>query len=512
VTIRFAGVGDRRVRLGYVVETPVWKTSYRLVLSPRPDDGATTKPADGQLQGWAIVENQTDNDWTDVQLKLVSGRPISFVEDLYQPLYVPRPVVEPDLFASLRPQQYAGGQNYVSDLAPTTRPADAPPPGSAENGVTVDQLQRRMAARRDAAQAQQGQNQSLFSGGTAGGGGGGGENGPPMDPMASVRSLASAAGAGELFEYTVGSVSLPRQRSGMIPIVTDPVEVERVSIYNQTVLPRNPLNGARVKNTTNKLLLAGPVTVLDGATYSGDAQIDDVPAGQERLVSFGVDLELLVDVVDHPEDDRIVTGRIAKGVLYVAHRTRQGKRYVAENKSGRDRTLIVEHARGGDGWKLVDSPKPLELTDAVYRFRTTVPAGRSVTVDVTEEQTADQEVQLLGDQSPPDLDVYRRSGEIPGPVQEALAKAIAMKQALVDTQRRITEDKQALTDITAEQVRIRDNLKSVQPNGPYYARLMGKLNDQETAIEKTQGDADALQKQLDAQRKELEAYVAGLNV
>jgi hypothetical protein len=298
----------------------------------------------------------------------------------------------------------------------------------------------------------------------------------------------------------------------MIPIVTDPVEVERVSIYNQTVLPRNPLNGARVKNTTNKLLLAGPVTVLDGATYSGDAQIDDVPAGQERLVSFGVDLELLVDVVDHPEDDRIVTGRIAKGVLYVAHRTRQGKRYVAENKSGRDRTLIVEHARGGDGWKLVDSPKPLELTDAVYRFRTTVPAGRSVTVDVTEEQTADQEVQLLGDQSPPDLDVYRRSGEIPGPVQEALAKAIAMKQALVDTQRRITEDKQALTDITAEQVRIRDNLKSVQPNGPYYARLMGKLNDQETAIEKTQGDADALQKQLDAQRKELEAYVAGLNV
>ena len=69
----------------------------------------TTRPADGQLQGWAIVENQTDNDWTDVQMKLVSGRPISFVEDLYQPLYVPRPTVEPELFASLRPQTYGGG-------------------------------------------------------------------------------------------------------------------------------------------------------------------------------------------------------------------------------------------------------------------------------------------------------------------------------------------------------------------------------------------------------------------
>src|SRR5262245_57519811 len=37
---------------------------------------------------------------------LVSGRPISFQMDLYQPLYVPRPMVEPELFASLRPPTY----------------------------------------------------------------------------------------------------------------------------------------------------------------------------------------------------------------------------------------------------------------------------------------------------------------------------------------------------------------------------------------------------------------------
>src|SRR5256885_10775389 len=67
------------------------------------------KDAKHQLQGWAIVENQTDNDWTDVQLSLVSGRPISFVQDLYQPLYVPRPVVVPELFASLMPQTYDTG-------------------------------------------------------------------------------------------------------------------------------------------------------------------------------------------------------------------------------------------------------------------------------------------------------------------------------------------------------------------------------------------------------------------
>ena len=148
VTIRFSGQGDRRVRIGYVVETPVWKTSYRLILSDRARRTRTgaieqgerqgrhgrhegrrrqcrrarrgrkrtvragaTAAAGGSLQGWAIVENQTDNDWNDVQLSLVSGRPISFIQDLYQPLYVPRPVVQPELYASLRPQTYDAGMD-----------------------------------------------------------------------------------------------------------------------------------------------------------------------------------------------------------------------------------------------------------------------------------------------------------------------------------------------------------------------------------------------------------------
>ncbi len=97
VTLRFTGQGQRPVRVGYIQNTPIWKTSYRLVLS---DEG---KP---KLQGWAIVENTTEEDWHDVQLTLVSGRPVSFIMNLYDPLYVQRPLVQPDLFAGLRPQVY----------------------------------------------------------------------------------------------------------------------------------------------------------------------------------------------------------------------------------------------------------------------------------------------------------------------------------------------------------------------------------------------------------------------
>ena len=45
------------------------------------------------------------------------------------------------------------------------------------------------------------------------------------------------------------------------------LEVEKLSIYNVNVLAKNPLLGARVKNTTGKHLLQGPVTVLDAGAY-----------------------------------------------------------------------------------------------------------------------------------------------------------------------------------------------------------------------------------------------------
>ena len=62
-----------------------------------------------------MVENPTDEDWAGVKMALISGRPISFKMDLYNPLYVDRPVVEPELFASLRPATYRGGWGRFGD-------------------------------------------------------------------------------------------------------------------------------------------------------------------------------------------------------------------------------------------------------------------------------------------------------------------------------------------------------------------------------------------------------------
>jgi hypothetical protein len=477
VTINFRGKGDRRVRLGYVVETPIWKTSYRLLLG---DD----KP---QLQGWAIVENQTDNDWNNVQLSLVSGRPISFTENLYDPLYITRPVVEPELYASLRPQTYA--------------------PGIAEKRMAMAFAQQQQQAQ-EMSMAQN--HQMAFADKSADAI----INAPaaaPMNAAASIASVASAAQIGELFEYTIGNVSLPRQKSAMLPIITDPVDVEKLSIYNQSVMATHPLNGARVKNTTGKHLLQGPITVIDGGTYAGDAQIDNVPPGQDRLLSYGIDLQMLVDATKNTSDDAVQSGRIEKGVLYITHKYVSEQDYVADNKSDKDKTLIIEHPRRQD-WSLVDTDKPIETTDALYRFKGVVPAGKSTNLAVKEQMVQDETLEILsGDTS--QVDVYSRTGEIPKAVRDALAKAVQLKNAVADTQRQIADHDQALTDITTEQSRIRDDMKATDDKqSPYYARLLKKLDDQETTIEKLQAEKKTLTQSQNDQQKALEDYLANLNV
>jgi hypothetical protein len=506
VTIRFEGEGNRRVKIGYVVETPVWKTSYRLILSADADRAPAAQrqrgdeaqpPANAvssRIQGWAIVENQTDNDWNNVELSLVSGRPISFIQDLYQPLYVPRPIVQPELYASLGPQTYAQGIDKVpAEAAKFRRDMDQDRKASAPAALMP--MNGAMAGNARGEDGDHAEKQ---------------EAARSLDPSASVASVASAAKVGELFQYTVGDVSLPRQTSSMIPIVADDISAEKLSIYNQAVLPRNPLNGAKVKNTTGKHLLAGPVTVFDGGGYAGDAQIDNLPPGQERLISYGIDQQVLVDATRNTSDESILTGKVVKGVLTVSRRHLFTQEYLAENKGPVDKVLVIEHPRRGGGWALLD-PNPEQTTDALYRFIGHVGAGKATKLIVREQAVDAEEIAILSagvDQ----IEAYIRTGPIPKQVKDALAQAVQLKTQVADTQRQLQERQQQVQRITQEQERIRQNMKTVAPSTDYYNRLLKKLDEQETSMERLQNDSRELEEKLGQQRKSLDKYLADLNV
>lgn len=485
VVISFVGEGQRAVRVGYVVEAPVWKTSYRLLLSDDP----ATKP---KLQGWAIVENQTDNDWNEVTLTLVSGRPVSFVQDLYQPLYVPRPVVEPERYASLRPQTYGSALAAKESVGTfgnkeerRSRSAMAPAPSMEHGRPMAGEMALADEAGMDAAQ-------------------------PQMDASRGVTSVATAEKLGAFFHYTVPKVSLARQRSAMLPVVTDDIACERVSIYNLGVLAKHPLLGARLTNSTGKHLQQGPITVLDHGSYAGDARIDDVAPGGERLLSFAIDLEVTVQAEHRGSQSTVLTGRLVGGVLEVKRRLVQSQDYVIANKGTSERALIVEHPIA-HGWTLVDSPKPIETTDTLYRFRDAVKVGETKKLVVTQEKVEVEGIAILpSDDST--IEFYARTGEIPAGVREALGKAVVMKRAMAATAQQIEVKQARVIEITQEQERIRQNMKTVDQKSPYYQRLMTKLNDQETALDTLRAEIDQLRQQQQNQRKELEQYLANLTL
>ncbi len=116
MTIRTEGQGERRLFVSYISEAPVWKATYRLVLGGK----AGAAPL---LQGWAIVDNTSGQDWKNVSLSLVAGAPQSFIQEISKPYYSRRPVV-------------AMPESYLS--APQTHQRTLTPGGGSITGIVRD--------------------------------------------------------------------------------------------------------------------------------------------------------------------------------------------------------------------------------------------------------------------------------------------------------------------------------------------------------------------------------------
>ena len=86
-------------------------------------------------------------------------------------------------------------------------------------------------------------------------------------------------------------------------------------------------------NTTDLHLMQGPITVFDGGIYAGDARIEDIAPGGERLLTYALDLdvECTSEMTAAPEE--IDQHSAAKGVLH-AERKQVRTRQVQNQKLG----------------------------------------------------------------------------------------------------------------------------------------------------------------------------------
>ena len=210
VSLGFTGQGKRKVKVGYVIEQPIWKTSYRLRIET---DGKSF------IQGWAIVENTSDDDWNDVRMVLVSGRPISFKMDMYEPLYIPRPTVEPELFASLRPPVYGGAMDKDSKssrernfrLRSCKDAIEALPKLREEELESLDGRKREKMSKDLAKLAGKAEAESGY---------GSRKTAEALNFKEGIESVATASELGEYYQYVIDQhITLPRQKSAMLPVL-----------------------------------------------------------------------------------------------------------------------------------------------------------------------------------------------------------------------------------------------------------------------------------------------------
>ncbi|MFM8708242.1 MAG: hypothetical protein ACKOHK_09205 [Planctomycetia bacterium] len=499
VRLEFRGQGQRDVRVGYVQESPLWKTSYRLVVDDAADGD---KRQQALLQGWAIVENTTDQDWKDVRMELVSGRPISFTMDLYQPLYVPRPQVMPELYASLLPQVY--GQSLADATLEFERAKAGEAKGDAQRGLPADksELKRQMAAAPHApgAAGREASDRKAAA-----------DRDGTFAAIDSIQSVAAGTNLGELFRYAIEKpVTIERQRSAMLPIVGEKVDAEKVAIYDDRVLAKHPLSGLRLMNSTKLDLMQGPVTVFEAGAYAGDARIEDMAPGSERLISYAVNLDVEVNPRMEQSPEEIVSVKIAKGTLVATRKFARRKVFEIKNAGTKAVKLLVEHPREG-GWNLVDPKQPAETTRDRHRFTLVAEPGRPTKLEVAEERPDVQHVALsnLDD----NLILFYSRAKVTSPaVKEALEQVIAKKQAVAEAVRAKQEKEREIQVVEQEQNRIRQNMAQLDRTNELYAKYVKKFAEQEERVETLRREITALIQQEQEARKSLDEYLLKIDL
>jgi len=265
------GASSGPVTLAYVAEAPVWRTTYRVVLDP--GRGA-------MLQGWALVHNDTDEDWRDVKLELANGRPDSFLFPFAAPRYDRRELVHPDRPLSTVPQLLG----TTADAIWGDQVGDA----SGEGGLGLTGVGEGGGG--------YGEGTGLGALGSVGRGRGVGAGREESSAVLAVGDLARVAQApgveaGALFVYALpGRLALRAHGSALVPFVQRPVEAEPIAWVGG--VGEAARSGVRFVNSTAQTLPAGTVAFFDDGGFSGESALDRLQPGQRRFVLFGADLDV----------------------------------------------------------------------------------------------------------------------------------------------------------------------------------------------------------------------------
>jgi len=487
-TLFAQGQGQRTVRVSYVLEAPVWKATYRILLGePGPDHATRGSEHLPLIQGWAVVDNTSDEDWEDVELTLVAGLPVSFVHDLYTPRYIRRPVVEvKETTGVLPPMAEAGTEEYAMAM-------DARAHAAAPAAPAVFSIDARMRKRSEEATR-------------------GGEL-AKRTAVSSVPAQTRERQVGDLFEYSIAKpITVRRNQSALVPIVLKPFAGRSVLLYQKAARAENPIRCVEFENTTGLTLEGGPVTVLEAGSYVGEAMLDTLKPTEKRLVGYAVELAVRVlDTID-THTDRVHRVTIRNGVLKAHYAQVQTTTYTFTSKSDKEQIVYLDHPRDDSRWKLDETLTPHEITDHFWRFRFPLPPNTTTRFVVQQQQTLAQQFSL-SDITDKQLSAWISAKYLTTATEKVLRQAVALRQQVSSIEDRLARLSEQRNQIHTEQKRIRDNLGSLGDRASekeLRERFVRTLGQQEDRLEALGREEQQLQLERETARTQLNNLLASL--
>jgi len=463
VYIDAVGSGTRKLSASYMTPAAVWKSSYRLMF------GAAGEPT---LEGWAIVDNTSGDDWNNVRLAVVSGKPVSFITQLYSPRYVQRPYAELAENQAAAPVVYQGAMTGAMEKA--------------KDEITVNAA---------APAVQFAQRAGL-----------GGSAFRPRDALSSIAATADTRQAGELFEYSFAApVTVKQGESAMLPFLQQKIGARKLLVYSDSY-GLNPRDAAELINNTGKTLDGGPITVYDGGTYAGEALVETLPMGDKRLISYGVDLGTRVTTAFNSSQAVVREIHFQRGMLTARNALQETKTYTIKNVDAKAKTLVIEHAQR-PGYTLMER-KPSETTPSSYRFEVKLAASGTESFPVREEHVYDESLSVMN-LTPDVLAVYVQNKALNAAARQQLDQIAQKKAEVAANDAALRQSDADITSLTQDQSRIRSNIESLnrvngqQDQVQQYARQLAAAETKLAGLRDTQSDLRKKKTALEGQLNSL---------
>jgi hypothetical protein len=488
ITLTTRGFGNRVVRVGYVVAAPLWKASFRLTL---PHAGETNK---AHVQGWAVLENMSGQDWHNVELTLMSGNPVSFRQALYQAYYVARPEVPVEVIGRVLPTPDSGALGPLKE---------------ARNARNEDQQRRALSE-----ESRSTTRQLAIAGHPSPPAPAAGLEQAKSAPSHPVNTAEAEEAATEVVFRLPVKVTLSSGQSAIVPIVDRDMPVDRLSLSQPGNGATHPLASLRLRNDSNAGLPPGVLTLYEetaaGTTYVGDARLTPLPAGEDRLLSYAVDEKTKI-VREDQQSNAITKASIAQGVLKLTNTQRHTTVYKIAAPASEPRTLIIDHDKQ-NGFALAQPQGAgVDETASAYRLTVELKSGEGKKVMVVLERP-ELETLSMGDIDEHKIAEVTASRGVDPAIKKALAELEALRRSLDDKKAVAEQVKNDVEALAADQVRIRENLSRIDKDSSLHKRYMEKLTDEEAEFEALKAQAAKAAEEIRAATAKVDAFIAHIGI